>query len=76
MLPGWPKEFEDYDPAWLCEKYVDEIISKQERSTRATFLRMIRRHEEKVTNESRARSWSGCDSKRRHDQQTIKFNSV
>jgi len=43
------KEFEDYDPAWLCEKYVDEIISKQERSTRATFLRMIRRHaEEKV----------------------------
>jgi UDP:flavonoid glycosyltransferase YjiC (YdhE family) len=43
------KEFEDYDPAWLCEKYVDEIISKQERSIRATFLRMIRRHaEEKV----------------------------
>jgi UDP:flavonoid glycosyltransferase YjiC (YdhE family) len=43
------KEFEDYDPAWLSEKYVDEIISRQERSTRATFLRMIRRHaEEKV----------------------------
>ena len=43
------KEFEDYDPAWLTEKYVDEIMSKQERSTRATFLRMIRKHaEEKV----------------------------
>jgi len=43
------KEFEDYDPAWLSEKYVDEIISRQERSTRATFLRMIRKHaEEKV----------------------------
>lgn len=43
------REFEDYDPAWLCEKYVDELISRQERSTRATFLRMIRRHaEEKV----------------------------
>ena len=43
------KEFQDYDPAWLTEKYVDEIMSKQERSTRATFLRMIRKHaEEKV----------------------------
>jgi len=43
------REFEDYDPSWLCEKYVDEIMSRQERSTRATFLRMIRKHaEEKV----------------------------
>jgi len=43
------QEFEDYDPEWLCEKYVDELMSKQERSTRATFLRMIRKHaEEKV----------------------------
>jgi len=43
------KEFDDYDPAWSCEKYVDELISKQERNTRATFLRMIRKHaEEKV----------------------------
>jgi len=43
------KEFQDYDPAWLTEKYVDELISRQERSTRATFLRMIRKHaEEKV----------------------------
>ena len=43
------KEFEDYDPDWLTEKYVDELISRQERSTRATFLRMIRKHaEEKV----------------------------
>jgi len=43
------KEFEDYDPEWLTEKYVDELISRQERSTRATFLRMIRKHaEEKV----------------------------
>ncbi|HEV8508211.1 MAG TPA: nucleotide disphospho-sugar-binding domain-containing protein [Chitinophagaceae bacterium] len=42
-------EFEDYDPAWLTEKYADELISRQERSTRATFLRMIRKHaEEKV----------------------------
>lgn len=43
------EEFEDYDPEWLTEKYVDEIMSRQERSTRATFLRMIRKHaEEKV----------------------------
>jgi UDP:flavonoid glycosyltransferase YjiC (YdhE family) len=42
-------EFDDYDPAWLCEKYMEEVMSKQERSTRATFLRMIRKHaEEKV----------------------------
>jgi len=42
-------EFEDYDPAWLTEKYMDELMSRQERSTRATFLRMIRKHaEEKV----------------------------
>ncbi len=42
-------QFEDYDPAWLTEKYTDELISRQERSTRATFLRMIRKHaEEKV----------------------------
>ena len=42
-------EFEDYDPEWLTAKYVDELISRQEHSTRATFLRMIRKHaEEKV----------------------------
>src|SRR4029078_4033986 len=28
------EEFEDYDPEWLTEKYVDEIMSRQERSTR------------------------------------------
>jgi len=42
-------EFEDYDPEWLTEKYMEELMSRQERSTRATFLRMIRKHaEEKV----------------------------
>lgn len=43
------KEFEQYNPALLCEKYVNELISKQERSTRATFLRMVQKYaEEKV----------------------------
>jgi len=43
------REFEQYDPALLCEKYVNQLISKQEDSTRATFLRMVQKYaEEKV----------------------------
>jgi UDP:flavonoid glycosyltransferase YjiC (YdhE family) len=43
------KEFKQYDPARLSEKYVNEIFTKQENSTRATFLRLITKHaEEKV----------------------------
>jgi UDP:flavonoid glycosyltransferase YjiC (YdhE family) len=43
------KEFEEYDPALLCEKYVNELLPKQEKNTRATFLRMIQKYaEEKV----------------------------
>jgi len=43
------REFEQYNPALLCEKYANELISKQERSTRATFLRMVQKYaEEKV----------------------------
>jgi UDP:flavonoid glycosyltransferase YjiC (YdhE family) len=43
------EEFEQYEAARLCEKYVTDLLSKEERSTRATFLRMIRKYaEEKV----------------------------
>jgi len=43
------KEFERYDPAALCEKYVNELLSKHEKNTRATFLKMIQKYaEEKV----------------------------
>lgn len=43
------EEFKQYDPATLSEKFVNEIFAKQENSTRATFLRMIKKHaEEKV----------------------------
>jgi len=43
------KEFEQYDPAALCEKYVNELLSKHEKGTRATFLKMIQKYaEEKV----------------------------
>jgi UDP:flavonoid glycosyltransferase YjiC (YdhE family) len=43
------KEFEQYDPARLCEKYVNELLEKQAKSTRGTFLRMMRKYaEEKV----------------------------
>jgi UDP:flavonoid glycosyltransferase YjiC (YdhE family) len=42
-------EFEQYNPARLFEKYVNELLSRQEKSTRATFLRMIQKYaEEKV----------------------------
>jgi len=43
------QEFERYDPALLCERYVKELLLKQERNTRATFFRMIQKYaEEKV----------------------------
>lgn len=43
------EEFEQYNPAWRAEHYVNELLLKQERSTRATFLRMIQKcAEEKV----------------------------
>ncbi len=42
-------EFEQYNPALLCENYVAQILSKQERNTRTTFLKMIKKYaEEKV----------------------------
>ncbi|HEV8284599.1 MAG TPA: nucleotide disphospho-sugar-binding domain-containing protein [Chitinophagaceae bacterium] len=43
------EEFEQYNPAWLCEKHINQLLSKQEKSTRATFLKMIAQYaEEKV----------------------------
>jgi len=43
------EEFEQYNPAWRVEYYMNELLKKQELSTRATFLRMIQKHaEEKV----------------------------
>lgn len=43
------EEFEQYNPAWLCERYLNSVLSRQERSTRATFLKMIQKYaEEKV----------------------------
>ena len=43
------EEFEQYNPAWRFEHYVNELLSKQERSPRATFLKMIQKYaEEKV----------------------------
>jgi UDP:flavonoid glycosyltransferase YjiC (YdhE family) len=43
------EEFEQYNPAWRSESYVNELLLKREKSTRATFLRMITKHaEEKV----------------------------
>ena len=43
------EEFEQYNPAWRAEHYVNELLLKQERSTRATFLRMVEKYaEEKV----------------------------
>jgi len=43
------EEFDEYNPAWLSEKYVNDILLRQDRSTRATFLQMIRKYaEEKV----------------------------
>jgi UDP:flavonoid glycosyltransferase YjiC (YdhE family) len=43
------EEFEQYNPAWRFEKYVDDLLLKKERSTRATFLKMIKKYaEEKV----------------------------
>jgi len=43
------EEFEEYNPTWLCEKYLNDIFLKQDRSTRATFFQMIRKYaEEKV----------------------------
>jgi UDP:flavonoid glycosyltransferase YjiC (YdhE family) len=42
-------EFEHYNPVLLCEKYVNELLSRQENSARAAFLRMIQKYaEEKV----------------------------
>ena len=42
-------EFEQYNPAWRFEHYLNELLSRQERSPRATFLRMIQKYaEEKV----------------------------
>jgi UDP:flavonoid glycosyltransferase YjiC (YdhE family) len=43
------EEFEQYNPAWRVEYYINELLKKQEMTTRATFLRMIQKHaEEKV----------------------------
>jgi len=40
------EEFEQYNPAWRFEHYVNELLSKQERSPRATFLKMIQKYAE------------------------------
>jgi hypothetical protein len=42
-------EFEQYNPASLCEKYVSQLLSGKQRNTRATFLKMVQKDaEEKV----------------------------
>lgn len=38
-------EFEQYNPAVLAEKYVNEVIAGNERNARTTFIRLIEEHE-------------------------------
>lgn len=40
------EEFAAYVPAWLCEKYINQVLHSRERGTRATFLRMVKRNAE------------------------------
>ena len=39
-------EFNDYNPQLLCEKYVNELLHREEKGTRATFMRMIQKYAE------------------------------
>jgi len=39
------KEFRDYDPTFLFEKYMNDLLERKERTVKNTFVRLVNQHE-------------------------------